>query len=159
LSHKISEKKGELFMELNVGTFNIQHGKDHLHFLQTGEEVIDLKKMADVIRSANLDVCGLNEVRNDGAVGGAYQAKVIAEALGYHFAFAKAIDHRGGEYGNALVSRYPIEQVCLVPIAVEQADRIAGQHFENRVLLCATLLVDRNLLTVLVSHFGLNDDE
>ena len=51
-------------MKLKIGTYNIQHGKHHGHFLKGGREVIDLPGDAAVLRGAGLDICGLNEVRN-----------------------------------------------------------------------------------------------
>ena len=147
-------------MKLKIGTYNIQHGKWHGHFLATGEELIDLSGDARVIRDAGLEVCGLNEVRNQEQVPGlCNQARVIAEELGYHFVFAPAIDHRGGTYGNALVSRYPIRAWRSCPIVVPEKEREPGVHYEDRVLLVAELAVEDKPLTVLVCHFGLHVSE
>ena len=149
-------------MRVKIGTYNIQHGKKYSRFLETGEEKIDLLGVADVIRDAGVTICGLNEVRNQETVPGlCNQVKVIAEALGYHYVFAKAIDLRnGGVYGNALVSKYPILHWRTVPIAVPEAERVERKHkYENRVLLIAEIEVEGRMLTVLICHFGLNPDE
>lgn len=147
-------------MQIRIGTYNIQHGKWHGHFLETGEEIIDLVADAAVIRNAGLDICGLNEVRNQEQVEGlCHQAKVIAEELGYHFVFAPAIDYRGGTYGNALVSRYPILACRSCPIVVPEDEREQGVRYEDRVLLVAELVVEDKPLTVLVCHFGLHVTE
>lgn len=146
---------------IRIGTFNIQHGKDHPYYLETKTERIDLPKMASLIREESLDICALNEVRNEEAVPGLVnQAKVIADCLGYTFYFAKAIDFRGGAYGNAIVSRYPITRVKTYPIAIPKESRIDGGHYyENRVLLMADIDVDGAILTVFACHFGLSPDE
>ncbi len=148
-------------MNLKVGTYNIQHGRWHAHFRQTGEEIIDLDGVAEVIRTMGFDICGLNEVRrNDGASHDIDQAKIIADALGYHFIFAKAIDHHGYEYGNALVSKYPIRGCRMIPVGVPEEKRIVGQtRYEDRVLLIAEIEVEERVLTMMVCHFGLQPDE
>lgn len=148
-------------MKLNIGTYNIQHGCDHAYYLANKQERIDLAGVAEVIRANGIDVCGLNEVRNqEGHEGLCDQAKAIAEQLGYHAVFAKAIDLRVGEYGNALVSRYPIEAFHTVAIpAPAKEHRVGNGGYEDRVLLVAELTVDGERLTVMVCHFGLNPEE
>lgn len=145
--------------QLKLGTFNIQHGRLHPRYLETKTETIDLEAMASVIRSEGLDACALNEVRNDEAVGSLYQAREIGESLGYHWRFIKAIDSMGGEYGNAIVSRYPILSVKVYPLVIPMDVRTPGHHYEDRVLYSADLDVDGEILTVLGCHFGLAEDE
>ena len=142
--------------QLRIGTFNIQHGKDHLNYLKTKEDKIDLPLMASLIREEALDVCALNEVRNEeNTPVMCNQARVIGEALGYHYFFAKAIDFRGGEYGNAIVSRYPIRSVKTYPIAIPKDARVGKHYYEDRVLLAADIDVNGALLTVFSCHIGL----
>ena len=144
---------------LRIGTFNIQHGRDHKKYLETKTEVLDLDLMASVIRDEALDVCALNEVRNDEAVGGLYQARELGEKLGYHREFVKAIDSMGGEYGNAIVSRYPIRSVKAYPLVIPTEKRTPKHRYEDRVLYAAEIDVDGEILTVLGCHFGLALDE
>ncbi|MBO5222222.1 MAG: endonuclease/exonuclease/phosphatase family protein [Clostridia bacterium] len=146
-------------MNLSIATFNIQHGKDYAHYKATGEEKIDLKLMADTIRAMNVSVCGLNEVRNQEEGGLVNQAKVIGEHLGWNYAFVSAIPIKNGYYGNALVSRYPITAVKSVPIVTTPEERGEGKHFENRVLLVATVQAEEKQITVMSCHFGLNPSE
>lgn len=144
---------------VTIGTFNIQHGRDHAKYLETKTETIDLPLMASVIRDEVLDICALNEVRNDVAIGRYDQAKAIGEALSYHWRFVKAIDSMGGEYGNAIVSRFPILSVKTYPLSVPKDARTKGHYYEDRVLYAAELDVDGEILTVLGCHFGLAPDE
>ncbi len=147
-------------MGVRLGTFNILHGRDYMRYLNNGEEVIDLSKVSAAISDLGLDICGLNEVRNQENVEGlCNQAKVIAENLGYYYVFGRAIDNRGGEYGNALISKYPINDVEFIPISVPEKLRVGHNYYEDRVIIAAKISVDGELLTVLVTHFGLNDDE
>lgn len=144
-----------------MGTFNIQHGVHYAHFKKTNEKLIDLANVSEAIKQMKLDLCGLNEVRNFEMIeGDCNQAKVIAEKLGYHFVFAKAIDYRGGEYGNALVSKYPILSYQCIPMKILPQDRLLNNRFyEDRVVLCAEILIDNQVLKVFITHLGLNEDE
>ena len=148
---------------MRIGTFNIQHGKNYKKFIETGKEFIELEGMADQISRMGLDVCGLNEVRNQEGIGGLVnQAKVIGEHLGYYWHFAKAIDlpeSVGGEYGNAIVSKYPILSVNTYPIDLPEAEQAGPRWYEPRVVLAARLDVFGKPLTVISTHFGLNDNE
>ncbi len=143
-------------MKISVGSYNIYHGEDKAFFLATREHRIDLQKTAQAIASLGVDLCGLNEVRNQwGKEGFCNQAEAIARELGWHFYFAKAINIPGGEYGNALVSRYPIRSARCLPIETLPSERDPARHYENRVLLVAEVEVEDQLLTVMVCHFGL----
>ncbi|MBO5271057.1 MAG: endonuclease/exonuclease/phosphatase family protein [Clostridia bacterium] len=141
---------------LRIGTFNIQHGQDHVKYLESKQDVIDLPRVASLIRAEGLDICAMNEVRNEENTAVAVnQAKVIGEALGYHYYFAKAINFRGGAYGNAIVSRYPIVKTVLYPIATAKEERVGKHYYEDRVLLAADIDVDGEIVTFLVCHYGL----
>ena len=144
-------------MELNIATFNIQHGRIHPHYLATKEELVDPRQMAEVIREMGADICGLNEVYNQDENGLGNQAKIIGEALGMHWVFGAAIPLRsGGLYGNALVSKYPIVASRTVPIVTLPEERPEGRHYEDRVLLIATVEAEGREITVMSCHFGLN---
>ena len=147
-------------MIINVGTYNILHGEDYPHYLKTREPLIVLSNVSDAIKELGLDICGLNEVRNQENVEGlCNQVKVIAENIGYNYVFGKAINWRGGEYGNALVTKHEIVASKCIPIVVPADERIAGQPYEDRVLLCVDILIDGRIVTVMVTHFGLSEDE
>ena len=147
-------------MKLSIASYNIYHGENKWIQIETGEKIIDLKETANTIRSLDVDLCGLNEVRNQwGEEGFCNQAEVIARELGWHYYFAKAINIPGGEYGNALVSRYPIRAVRLVPIETTPEERDPALRYENRILLIADVEVEDKLLTVMVTHFGLRPQE
>ena len=146
-------------MKIKAGTFNIQHGKDYRHFLETGKERIDLQLMADTIRAMDVDFCGLNEVRNQDGEGLCNQAKIIGNLLGWESVFTAAIPIRNGFYGNALVSRFPIRTVKAIPIETLPEERTAEPHYENRVLLIAELEAEGTVITVTSCHFGLREIE
>ena len=131
-------------MKVQIGTYNIQHGVDRLHYLKTKEWKVDLPAVVNAIRTMELDICGLQEVYDhDSLDGGKEQAKVIGEQLGYYYAFAKGSVYRWGECGNALVSKFPIE----------------GAYYDDRVMLVAELSINGRTVTVICTHFGLHADE
>ena len=147
-------------MKLRIGTYNILHGADFPRKLKTGEDVVDLALCAESIRQMSPDICGLNEVRNqENVMGLCHQARALAEKLGMYYAYAPAIDHAGGIYGNALLSRFPIIAMMAHPLQVPQSERVAGRRYENRVILEARLDLGGRELGVFVTHFGLHEDE
>lgn len=141
---------------MRVMSYNIQHGIDHARRLKTGKEQINLPLMADTVKRLGADICGLNEVYGAGELPLFNdQAKVIADALGYHAFFAKAIDITENQpYGNALISRYPFINTAVLPIPTP-----VGMPCEPRCVLRATLDVNSAPLRVLVTHMGLSDTE
>ena len=118
--------------------------------------------MADVAAAAGVNKGTVSRaLRGDKRISNETRERIwrIARELGYHYAFGRAIDYRGGEYGNAIVSRYPILSYQVIPVVVPASERIEGQAYEDRSLLCAEILADGQRITVVVSHFGLYADE
>ena len=138
-------------METVIATFNIQHCRNYL----TGK--IDYPAFAAELKTLDADIVGLNEVRGAGeAPGYDPQAAILAEALGYRYYFAKAIDVNGpNPYGNAILSRIPLRLAETVAIP-DPAERKYRGYYETRCVLHAETA---DGLTVLISHFGLNPDE
>ncbi len=92
-------------VELRVLSYNIHHGRG-----TDGE--VDLARIAKVIQSAKPDLVALNEVdKGVNRSGKIDEPAELARLTGMHAAFEKNIDHDGGEYGNAILSRWPIEKI------------------------------------------------
>ncbi|MBQ9801583.1 MAG: endonuclease/exonuclease/phosphatase family protein [Clostridia bacterium] len=146
---------------LKVGTYNLQHGVLHRLRLTTGEVKVDLSEVTAVLREHAPDICALNEIYGNEESTFGNQPRVLGEALGYPYrAFARGIYHKYGEYGNGLLSKFPITAARTVPLCIKETDRVAGaRHYEDRALLVANLDVHGQALTVMVCHFGLNEDE
>ena len=88
---------------VTVMSYNIQHGKGM-------DGVVDLERIAGVIIDEGADIVGLQEV--DVGVQRSGRQDIAAElsqltGLEYHV-FGKNLDHDGGDYGVAVLSRYPI---------------------------------------------------
>ena len=141
---------------LKVMTYNIQHGIDHLHRLKTNEMVVDLDQIIKIIQTINPDVLTLNEVYNAPEFGN--QAKYIATKLGYHYQFGKAINIRGGEYGNALLSKFPLQNVCVIPIP-DATNKEENVFYESRSIIKAKIVVNNTCFNLLSTHFGLAREE
>lgn len=137
---------------MRLMTYNIQSCRDAFGKL-------DPEKSIDVIREYNPDILALNEVRvKTSDVAYMDQAQYFCEKLGMHMYFAKAIDYLGGEYGVALLSKYPIVEACALPVPPLPENK-RKPRYEDRVLLKARVDCDGQMLGVYVSHYGLSDEE
>ena len=88
---------------VRVLTYNIHHGEGM-------DRQIDLERVAGVIRRSEADLVALQEVdRGVERSGRVDQADRLAELTGMRAIFEKNIDFQGGEYGNAVLSRLPID--------------------------------------------------
>lgn len=93
---------GDQITSVRVLTYNIRHG-------QGMDGVYDLERIAGIIRSARPDVVALQEVdRGTARSGETDQVERLAGMLGMYGEFGKAIDFQGGEYGVAVLSRWPL---------------------------------------------------
>lgn len=107
---------------LRVLTYNIHHGEGT-------DGVVDLNRIARVIRESNADLVALQEVddstRRTNQVD---QTSQLAELTGLHARFAHQIDFEGGRYGQAILSRYPVSEITVawLPGTPERERRIAG---------------------------------
>jgi len=110
---------------LTIVSYNIHHGNP-----PAKPDVIDLEAIAKVIADAKADLVALQEVDVDiKRSGNINQAEYLAKKLGMYFYFAKAIDHGGGDYGVAVLSKFPIEDQNTLKFS-----RIEGRKAEDRVL-------------------------
>lgn len=91
---------------IRVMTYNIHRGNP------PGQpaDVIDLNSTAEVIKSQHPDFVCLNEVDVHTKRSGVSldEAQKLGELTGMHAYFAKAMDYDGGQYGDAVLSKYPI---------------------------------------------------
>lgn len=136
---------------MKIMTFNTQHCLDYI------KRKIDFSLMGDTIKNQGADIVGLNEMFDNSSLE-EYdkQTKKVGKSTTLsNFFFAKAIDDPCGEYGNGILSRYPIISAESIIIPDPDPKEYDG-FYETRCVLKAVL---ENGLTVLVTHFGLNPDE
>ncbi|MBO4322955.1 MAG: endonuclease/exonuclease/phosphatase family protein [Clostridia bacterium] len=107
---------------LKIASFNIQHGA------QQG-----LDAVAATLKEADADIVGLQEVDfKTSRVSGVDQPAVIAQKAGYeYYRFIRAIDYKGGEYGTAILSKYPIVSFEVIRL---EAGTYEGRSFGHAVI-------------------------
>lgn len=94
----------ELPQEIRVLAYNIHHGEGT-------DGKFDLERIAGIINAESPDVVALNEVDNGVRRSqGVDTPAVLAELTGMRAIFEKNIDHDGGEYGNAVLTRLPVRR-------------------------------------------------
>ena len=131
-----STEIGPLSTELVLATLNIQHGAE------------GLDTIAEAIKEISPDIIGLEEVdvfcERSGYVD---EPAELAQLAGYpYYAFSKAIRLGDGEYGTAILSRYPIENFEVIPLET-------GNN-EGRSLGHATINVEGLSMDVFVTHLS-----
>lgn len=102
---------GHAATTLRVLSYNIHHGRGT-------DGQVDLPRIAAVIRGSEADLIMLQEVDNRTTrTGGVDQTAELARLTGLHGEFGHQIDYQGGRYGQALLSRTPLEepQVYVLP--------------------------------------------
>lgn len=115
---------------LRVMAYNIHHANP-----PSKPDVIDIEAIAKAIKDQNPDLVALQEVDVNTLRSGKFnQAEEIAKRLGMTFFFAKAIDHGGGDYGVAILSKYPMSETKISRLPTEVSTK-----GEPRVLATAKI--------------------
>ena len=109
---------------VRICTYNILHGA-----MTDGNEAL----IGYALRDVGADIVGLQEVDvGTRRVGGKDVLRIIADAGKYpYFAFCRAIDLGGGEYGTAVLSRYPIRTFTVTPLP---SDGVEGRSLGHAVI-------------------------
>ena len=92
-------------LRVRVLTYNIHHGEGT-------DGKIDLARTGEAIKRVTPDLVALQEVDKATARSrGVDQAAELGKLTGMHAAFGKAMDFARGQYGEAILSRYPLTEV------------------------------------------------
>jgi endonuclease/exonuclease/phosphatase family metal-dependent hydrolase len=121
LLSSVAQSSAAELRELTVLTYNIHHGEGL-------DGKIDLERIAGIITNSKADLVALQEVdRNTKRSGGVDQARELARLTGMRHVFGRAIDYEGGEYGQAILARWPISMniVHKLPQKAGREQRIA----------------------------------
>ncbi len=114
--------------ELTSMTYNIRHGAG-----ADGE--VNLQRIANVILSARPDIVAVQEVdRFVERTNRTDQATELADLTGMHMRFGFADNYQGGDFGNLILSKHPIDSLALHPLP--------GPPGETRVLMEALIHVE-----------------
>ena len=95
---------------LTVLTYNIHHGEG-------ADGRFDLERQAQVILVSGADLVALQEVDvGTGRASGVDQAAELARLTGMHVVFGEAMAYDGGSYGEAVLSRWPVQSHEVLPL-------------------------------------------
>jgi endonuclease/exonuclease/phosphatase family metal-dependent hydrolase len=101
---------------LKVATYNV-----HRWTGINGRKAPDPARAGFVISELDADVIALQEVlRPDDAE---CPLTAIADALGMHLTFAVTRQHRRGQLGNAILSRFPVMSISVIDISFSKIER------------------------------------
>lgn len=138
---------------VRVMVYNIHAGKDSVG-------IANLDRVADVVRSERADIVLLQEVdRKTTRSGDVDQVAELVRLTGLHGAFGKSLDYQGGEYGIAILSRWPISGETIIPLRIDPPQVRAGGSVEPRVALVVDIAVPRRRLRVLNTHLDASRDD
>lgn len=134
---KLFPARNEKF--IRVMSFNIRHGEG-----LSGK--VSLEAILEVLKEGDADIIGLQEVdRHLARSGNVDQAAKLASGMGMQWCFSPSLQKGSGEYGNAILSKYPI--------ASERTYFLPGAK-ERRSVLQADVRIGRKKLVVLNTHLG-----
>jgi endonuclease/exonuclease/phosphatase family metal-dependent hydrolase len=95
---------------LRVMSYNIHHGEGL-------DGKLDLARIAQVIIDAKADIVGLQEVdRGTERTQRRDLPAELAKLTGLTVRFDRNIPHQGGDYGNAVLTRFPIKRATNTPL-------------------------------------------
>lgn len=124
---------------LTVASYNIRHGRGM-------DGVVNLRRTGDAIARLNADIVALQEVdklvERSGRVD---EPRVLGEQLGMQHAFGAFMPYQGGEYGLAILSRFPIRHSHALRLPDGNEPRVA--------LLAELALPDGARVLVVNVHF------
>lgn len=119
---------------LKILCYNVRHCSP------PGTNKIDIDAIVNVIKNSNASIVALQEIDVNTSRSGKNlnEAEALAKACGMYFYFGKAIDFAGGEYGVAILSKYPMSDEKATFLSKE-----ANPKMEQRVLLTAKIKISK----------------
>ncbi|MBO5416232.1 MAG: endonuclease/exonuclease/phosphatase family protein [Clostridia bacterium] len=131
---------------VTVATFNIANGRDCSY---------DFSVIAKDIVDSGAAVVGLQEVDQNTTRNKKQDTmKILSQKTGMkYYAYAKALDYGGGQYGNGILSKYPILRYEAIQLP-ESTTPVS--HEEHRVVLHAVIDVEGTEVDFFVTHLEQN---
>jgi endonuclease/exonuclease/phosphatase family metal-dependent hydrolase len=129
---------------LRVGTYNV-----HGHKGTDGKIVAE--RTFEIVRRLHADCVALQEFVNGPAPTGESLLEHWARALDMHGAYAAAFERGGEEFGNALLTRWPILE--------QHAHDVSLVGYRRRVVLEVLVSVDGVTLQMMSLHLGVSPRE
>jgi endonuclease/exonuclease/phosphatase family metal-dependent hydrolase len=135
-----------------VLVYNIHAGKD-------AGGIDNIARVAEVVRGSGADLVLLQEVdRNTQRSGGVDQPATLSRLTSFPAAFGKTLDYQGGDYGIAILSRWPIVTETLVRLPVEPPQDRSGRY-EPRGALRVSIASPWGTMAVVNTHIDASGDD
>lgn len=132
--------------QLKIANYNIAGGlRNH---------TVDLNKVAKAINALNPDIITLEEVdQNTTRSDGLDQAKELAKLTKMYFSYGAATQMHGGNYGNAILSKYPIEKTKVF--------KLPSGDYEQRALMLSKITIPGFDSSVYIynTHFDWHEED
>jgi endonuclease/exonuclease/phosphatase family metal-dependent hydrolase len=126
-------------VRLNVMSYNIHVGIGM-------DKKLDLARIAEVIKRHRVDLVGLQEVdRGVERTGRVDEMRELARLTGMDYAFAHNLDYQGGQYGVAVLSRFPI-------LAIDHRRYANRRERERRGFIRVEVEVEGRRLNFITTH-------
>lgn len=143
LSIRESAEINEKTINLKTATYNIKNGElVEYNYNLIAQDI--LNEGAEIVALQEIDK---NTTRN----GNKDTMAILSEKTGYqYYKFAKAINVHGGEYGVAILSKYPITETEIIDLPELSSED------ENRVCLHAKININGFILDYFVTHTNMS---
>lgn len=145
-----TENVTEKALTLTVLSYNVRHCSP-----PANPSLIDVETIAGIIAGSKAELVGLQEidVNNERSGVNLDQAAKLAELTGMYYYFSKGIDYRGGAYGTAILSKFPLSEQETIPLP-------AAPDTEQRTLsLVTATLPDGRKVRFANTHLDYTADE
>ena len=139
--------------DVRVLVYNVHAGKD-----AAGKESV--KRISEVVKSIDPDIVLFQEVdKRTKRSGGVDQPAEYAKLTGLHVAFGKSLDYDGGEYGIAVLSRWPIRRDTAIHLPVDPPQERSGGSHEPRVAMAVRIDAPFGPLDLFNTHIDASNDD
>lgn len=148
-SERTSKKENSPFPEIKVLSYNIHHANP-----PSKPDSIDLKAIVRVIKESGAELVALQEVDVHTIRSGksSHQAEALGELTDMEVYFSKGIDFQGGEYGTAILSKFPI-----IDTERHELPNLEGVTAEPRTLAVATVNINGMKIKLANTHLDFSN--
>lgn len=138
---------------VRVLVYNIHAGKD-------AQAADNLQRVAGIVRESGADIVLLQEVdRGTTRSGNVDQVERLRALTGFNAAFGKTLDYQGGQYGIAILSRWPISFDTVIHLPVEPPQHRSGVSYEPRGALRVAVESPAGRIHVLNTHIDASRED
>jgi endonuclease/exonuclease/phosphatase family metal-dependent hydrolase len=139
--------------DIRVLVYNVHAGKD-----AAGKESVG--RIADVVKSLDPDIVLFQEVdKGTKRSGGVDQPAAYASLTGLRAVFGRSLDYDGGEYGIAVLSRWPIRRDTTIHLPVDPPQERSGGSHEPRVAMSVMIDAPFGPLALFNTHIDASAED